>query len=366
MKKLITLLIILAIVGGTVYYYYFWKHKDKKAIQHEPQKVQVVTYKVVSSDFSVNLYAIGTLQATESTLIRTEITGKVDAMPLEEGQSVKKGQLLLQINDADYKQEVERKKADFELAELTYNRNVELLKSGAVTAQKKDESAAAMMIKTADYESAKLNLEKTKILAPFDGILGVTDVSLGDYLTSGAAIVTISALNPVLAQFPIPQNYLSKLKQGNPVSLTVDAWPGKIFKGSIYAIDPQLDIETHRITVKADIPNDDLLLHPGMYAYITLPIEVKHNTLLIPEEALVPSADQINVVKVVDDVAHFTKVTVGTRQNGMAEITEGLEPGDIIVKAGQLKVHDGTEVQPVTSETPSTTAAESPTNLSSG
>lgn len=353
MKKFIILLIIFIIVSFGIYY--FWPKNDKTE-QGPPPKIKVLAYTVVPSQLVVNLNTIGNLLATESTMIRTEVAGKIQAMPLAEGQAVKEADLLVQLNDVDYQQEVERKRADYELAELTYNRNAELAKSGATTQQLKDESSAAMMIKKAEYETAKIQLERTKILAPYDGILGITNLSLGEYLVIGAPIVQISAINPILAQFTISQNFFSKIKIDAPITLTVDSWPGEKFPGTIYAIDPQIDVETRTVAVKADVPNDKNLLRPGMFAYVSAPVEVKDNTLLVPEEALIPSADQITVLKIVDDIAHLTKVSIGIRQNNMVEITSGLQEGDVIVRSGQLKVHDGMPVEPISDTAPSETA----------
>lgn len=354
MKKFIIFLIFLIIVAVGIYY--FWPKKDNKTKQGStPPKIKVISYTVVPSQLTVTLDTVGTLLATESTMIRTEVAGKIQAMPLAEGQAVKEGELLVQINDLDYQQEVERKKADYELAELTYKRNAELAKSGATTQQLKDESNAAMMIKKAEYETAKIHLERTKILAPYDGILGITNVSIGEYLVVGAPVVQISAINPILAQFPISQNFFSRVKVDEPVTLTVDSWPGEKFEGTIYAIDPQIDVETRTLSVKADVPNDNNLLRPGMFAYIAAPIESKDNTLLIPEEALIPSADQITVLKIVDGIAQLTKITIGIRQNNMVEVTSGLQDGDVIVRSGQLKVHDGMPVEPISESNSSET-----------
>lgn len=352
MKKIIAFIIVLLIVVGV---YYFWPKKEKKVEQGPPPKVKVITYTVVPGQLVVNLETVGTLLATESTTIRSEVAGKIEAMPMLEGQAVKKGDLLIQIDDMDYQQEVERKKADFELAQLTYERNAKLVQAGATTQQIKDESNAAMMIKKAAYETAKIQLERTRIVAPYDGILGVTNISLGEYLPIGTAIINISAINPILAQFPISQNYFSRIKLEEPITLTVDSWPGKKFKGSIYAIDPQIDVETRTVPVKAEVPNKKSLLRPGMFAHISMPVEVKENTLLVPEEALIPSADQMTVLKVVDGKAQIAKITTGIRQNSMVEVTSGLEEGDVIISSGQLKVQEGMPVEainPETSESP--------------
>lgn len=343
MRKLIIFLIILAIIALGVYF--FWPSSKNEAPQGPPPKMKVVAYTVEPRQLVVNLDTVATLNAMESTNIRTEVAGKVEDMPLLEGDTVEKGDLLLEINNIDYQQELERKKASLELAELTYKRQEELIKAGATTQQIKDESYSTMMIQKAEYETAKIQLERTKIYAPYDGILGVTDVSLGEYLVVGAPIIQISAINPIIAQFPISQNFFSKIKVNEPITVTVDSWPNEKFDGVIYAIDPQIDVETRTVTVKADVKNDDLLLRPGMFAYISLPIEVKENAILIPEEALIPSADKLNVIKIVDGIAQFAKVTIGVRQNGFVEVTSGLEKGDVIVRSGQLKVQEGTQVE---------------------
>jgi len=343
MRKIIVFFIILA--AATLGVNFFWSSKKDEKPQGEAPKMKVVAFTVEPSQLTVNLDTVGTLNAVESTTIRTEVSGKVEAMPLIEGQAVQKGDLLLQINDQDYQQEVERKRAALDLAELTYKRQEELVKAGATTQQIKDESYSTMMIQKAEYETAKIQLERTKIYAPYDGILGVTDVSLGEYLVVGAPIIQISAINPMIAQFPISQNYISKIKLNEPMTVTVDSWPNEKFEGYIYAIDPQIDIETRTITVKADVKNDELLLRPGMFAYISLPIEVKENSLLIPEEALIPSADKLDVMKIVDGVAQLVKVTIGVRQNALVEVTNGLQKGDVIIRSGQLKVQEGTAVE---------------------
>lgn len=349
MKKILIFVILAAVVVGG---YLLWRSKSKPNMQPQMMAIKVVTYEVVPGKLVEKLNAIGTLEANASTLMRAEVTGKVAKIDFNEGQPTKEGALILEIEDDSYKQAVERAKAAFDLAKLTFNRNIELQKSGAVALQAKDESEAQVRITESDYETSKIRLGKTEIRAPFDGIVGVSSISVGDYLNIGDPIVNIAAIHPLKMQFTVPQKYLSNIKDGAPVTVRTDAWPGKEFGGNIYAINPEIDIDTRNITVKALVPNDDALLRPGMFAYIDLGVAENENALMVPEEALIPSGELMTVIKVVDNKAQTAKVKVGIRQNGMAEVTEGLKAGDVVISAGNLKVRDGSPVQPVSGEMP--------------
>lgn len=349
MKKFIIfiILIVLVLVG-----YSLWRYKTQPKVRPQMPPVKVVTYKVVPSKLVENIKAVGTLEANASTLIRAEVTGRVAKIDFNEGQPAKEGELLLEIEDDTYKQAVERAQAAFELATITYNRNIELQKSGAVALQAIDESQANLRITESDFEAAKIRLKKTEIKAPFDGIVGVSTISVGDYLNIGDPIVNIAAIDPLKMQFTVPQKYLSNIKDGAAVILTTDAWPNEVFLGNIYAINPEIDVDTRNITIKALIPNEDGFLRPGMFAYVNLGVAEKDSALLIPEEALIPSGELMTVIKVVDDKAQTTKVKIGARQNNMAEVTEGLMADDIIISAGSLKVREGSLVQSVSGEMP--------------
>lgn len=349
MKKLIIFIVIVVIgVGG----YYFLRGGNKPKVQPPMAAMKVVTYTVVPSKLHEKIGSIGTLEADEATLIKSEVTGKVAKIDFKEGQTMKQGDLILQIEDDSYREELKFAEAAFELAKLTFNRNIELQKSGAVALQAKDESEASVRKMEAEYEIKKIRLGKTQIKVPFDGIVGMSPISLGAYLNVGDPIVNISAIDPLYMQFSVPQKYLSNIKDEEEVIITTDAWPGREFKGHISAIDPQIDVDTRNITIKALVPNTEGLLRPGLFSYVDLGIAEIDDALLVPEEALIPATDLVTVMKVVDNRAQVARVKVGVRQNGMVEIKEGLEAGEVVISAGNLKVREGTLVEPISGNMP--------------
>lgn len=350
MKKIIIIILLLAVATSG---YLVWRNKTKPKAQPPTAAIKVVTYTVVPSKLQEKISSIGTLEANEATIIKAEVTGKVAKIDFREGQATRAGDLILQINDDSYLETLKNAQAAFELAKITYNRNIQLQKSGAVALQAKDDAEATVRKTEADYEIAKIRLGKTQITAPFDGIVGVSTISVGAYLNIGDPIVSIAAIDPLKMQFTLPQKYLSNIKDNAPVIITTDAWPGKEFEGHIYAIDPQIDVDTRNITIKALVPNNEELLRPGLFAYINVGIAEIDDALMVPEEALIPSTQLVTVMKVVDNKAQVVKVKVGIRQNGMAQITEGLQAGDVVITAGNLKVREGTLVEAVSGKMPS-------------
>lgn len=349
MKKLILFIILIGLaIGG----YIIWTYSTKPKPNLQPMAIKVLTYTVIPNKLAEKLNSVGTLEANESTLIRAEVTGKVSKINFKEGQPTKIGDPILKIDDAIYIEAVNRAQAEFDLATLTFDRNLQLQKTGAVALQAKDEAESSVRTSEADLEMAKIRLAKTEIVAPFDGIIGLSPISIGDYLNIGDPIVNIAAINPLKMQFSLPQKYFSDLKENSSIILTVDALPEKKFEGKIYAINPIIDIETRNISVKALIPNDNHYLRPGMFGYVNLDISENPEALMIPEEAIIPSSEKITVMKVVDGKAKTTKIKLGIRQNGMAEVIEGLQSGDVVISAGNFKVKEGTPIEPISDKMP--------------
>jgi membrane fusion protein (multidrug efflux system) len=348
LKKYLINIIVVILIAIAGYYLWSWKKGGGGGMQGGG--LPVVTYRVEPKVLSEDILAVGTLQANESITVKSEIAGKIENIQFSEGQLVQKGDLLLEIDSREYEQEVDRTKAVYELAQSTFQRRNDLSKIGAASKQDRDQARSALTESKASFEKANINYEKTKIQAPFDGIIGLRAVSVGDYLNAGVDITELVSINPVKVEFSIPEKYFSVLREDLPLFITVDAWPNKEFVGTIYAISPQIDPDTRNITAKAIVQNNENLLRPGMFGYLTIHISIKENALMVPEEAIIPNGDKFSLMKVVEGKVQPVEASIGVRKNGMVEIVSGVVDGDLVITAGHMKVQPGMPVTAIPDE----------------
>jgi membrane fusion protein (multidrug efflux system) len=306
--------------------------------------VPVEAAKVIAAPLSEQVTAIGTLLSNEAVTVSSEIPGRLKEIHFQEGQPVEKGVPLFTLDDSVYRAQLADAEAKLKLAEQTHQRRTALLTNKFATAQSADESASNLAVSTAAVELARAQLEKAHIVAPFAGIVGLRHVSVGEYITSGQALVNLEAIDPVKADFRVPEKFLPAIRVGQTIRIKVDAFPDATFEGKVYAIDPRLDVSGRSLLVRALVPNNDQLLRPGLFARVTVLLQLKEEALSVPEQAIVPQGDSQYVFKIVDGKVKFTKVVTGTRREGRVEIVEGLAVGDQVVTAGQLKIRDGSAV----------------------
>ncbi len=290
------------------------------------------------------LSAVGTLESSESVIVRPEIAGRIQSINFQEGQPVKKGAVLFQIDDSTYEAEAEQAQANLELSRKNYNRAAELLKKGAGTARQRDESQAQLRVDEAKAALSLTMLEKTRIRAPFDGIIGFRQVSIGDYVSPGQDLVNLESIQPLKVKFDVPQTAITAISDGQLIDLTTDAFPGQPFQGEVYAIDPQINQATRSVSALAKVPNEDGRLRPGLFANVTLSVDRREGALLVPEEAVFSQGGERYVYRVVEGKATLVPVTLGQRKTGMVEITKGLASDDTVVTAGYQKLRNGAPV----------------------
>jgi membrane fusion protein (multidrug efflux system) len=309
--------------------------------------VAVEAAKVVAAPLSEQVTAVGTLLSNEAVTVSSEIAGRLKEIHFEEGRPVEKGAPLFTLDDSVYRAQLADAEAKLKLAEQTHQRTAQLFKNKYATAQSADEATSNLAVSTATVELARVQLEKTRIIAPFSGIVGLRHVSAGEYITAGQPLVNLEAIDPVKADFRVPEKFLPAIRVGQTIRIKVDAFPDDTFEGKVYAIDPRLDVAGRSLLVRAMVPNSDQRLRPGLFARVTVFLQLKEDALSVPEQAIVPQGDDQYVFKIVDGKARMTKVVTGTRREGRVEIVEGLAAGDEVVTAGQLKIRDGSAVSVV-------------------
>ena len=315
-----------------------------EAAEDSKPAVPVEASKVVAAPLSEQVTAIGTLLSDEAVTISSEIAGRLKEIHFEEGQPVEKGALLFSLDDSVYRAQLDDASAKLKLAAQTNKRTSTLFSNKYATAQSADEAASNLAVNTAAVELARVQLDKTRITAPFAGIVGLRHVSAGEYITAGQALVNLEAIDPVKADFRVPEKFLPAIRVGQTIKIKVDAFPEDSFEGRVYAIDPRLDVAGRSLLVRAMVPNRDQRLRPGLFARVTVLLQLKEDALSVPEQAIVPQGESQFVFKIVDGKAKLTKVKIGTRREGRVEIVEGLAAGDQVVTAGQLKIRDGSPV----------------------
>ncbi|MEZ5774785.1 MAG: efflux RND transporter periplasmic adaptor subunit [Hyphomicrobiaceae bacterium] len=291
-----------------------------------------------------SIEALGTLQADQQVVIASEIAGKVVEARFTEGRPIKTGAVVVQLDASTLEATLAQAKADLDLAEVNFARAKSLADKRLGSQANRDEAEGGLATATARLALARAQLAKATIRAPIDGVLGLSTVGIGDYLTPGQAIVTITSIDPVKVEFRVPEVFLSVLKPGLAIDVTVDAFPGRAFKGEVTAIDPVVDVNGRAVRMKASLPNPDGTLKPGLFARVKLVLSVVEAAVLIPEAAIIPEGDKSYVFVLEGRTVRKTEVVAGQRQDGRVEIKEGLTAGQRVITAGQMRLKDGDEV----------------------
>jgi membrane fusion protein (multidrug efflux system) len=298
--------------------------------------------------------AVGSLRSRRGVVLRPEISGRITQLNFTDGQRVRKGQVLVQFDDQLAQAQIQQSQAELSIAQSSQKRNQELVAQNFISQRSLDESAANLQVAQAKLALARATAARLKIVAPFDGIAGIRQVNVGDYLKDGADIVNIEDIDAIYVDFRLPERYQSKVRRGQTAVLDIDALPGQTYTAQIQAIDPLIDANGRSVGIRGCIDNRALQLRPGMFARVTTVFGVRDNASVIPEEAIVPQSDKQFVIKLLDGpngpnaqtrTTQRVEVKVGLRSPGKVEILQGLAPGDTVVKTGQQRIQkDGTVV----------------------
>jgi len=338
-----------ALAGGAMY----WKSKAAApggGWSMPPAKVAVAP--AVQADFPVALAGIGSLEATRQVMVAAEADGRVAQILFTPGEAVKAGQLLVQLNDAPEQGELARLQAQARNARALLDRTRRLLPLQAATREQLDQAVADHEQAAADVRRVQALIDQKRIKAPFDGVLGVRRVNLGQFARAGDPLVSLTDASSLYANLTLPEQALGVLRVGQPVAVTVDAHAGREFPGKVTTVEPQVDPGTRTVRVQALLTNPDGALSAGMYAQGRIGLPDRPDVITVPETAVSYSAYGDSVYVVTPPEAGAAAPTVrqayvktGERLRGRVVVTEGLKAGDRVVTSGQLRLHNGAAVE---------------------
>ncbi len=341
MKKKFIIIASLLVVGIAA-----WgiiKYRSQSAnVQASAIWVQAAAIKETS--FPLEASAIGTLVA-RSVEITPEIAGHVKEILFRDGTFVSKGTPLIQLDDSIYKAKYDSTKAQLIYSENDYKRKALLGKQGVITKQAIDQAEADLKEKKANADENAVMINKMKLTAPFDGMVGKSKVNPGDYVTTGQSVVTLTDTKHLRIEYNVPEKYRPALKLGQEVKITTSTYPGKIFTGKVAFMSPTINTDSRSVSLYADVNNESNELAAGMFVNVLQSLGREERVIMIPSRSLVPVLDGIQVYKVVDGKAYATPVLTGKRTEENVQILQGLSPGDVVITDGQLKVKNSASVK---------------------
>lgn len=329
-----------------------------------PAFVEVTQVQYGSVQGSVS--ATGTAVANPGIVVRSEVAGRITDVYFKSGADVAAGTQLIQIYPDIIKAQNAQDISALQLAKLNYERYAQLYASRTVSKADYDNAFANLAEARAKVAGSTAQLSQTLVHAPFTGRLGVTLVSVGQYINIGDNIVSLQTLDPIYVDFSVPETYSGQIAVGQDLTAHLDAYPGIKFSGKVYAVESLLDKTTRSFNVRAALPNPDKKILPGSFADINLLIGSKIQVIKIPQTAIVYSTDGNYVYRVINGKAVKTPVTLGDRDAQNVVVQDGLKVGETIVTAGQLKIMmDGSPVivAPPAGVVPSANAAPAKTAL---
>ncbi len=295
---------------------------------------------------SETLSLVGTVAANEMVEIKSETEGTVEKVSFTEGQPVKEGDLLLQLDETKFAATANEAEANFKLSQANHERSKQLFRDKLISQQEFDQIAAQFQANQADLDLKRRQLKDAKIRAPFEGVISSRSISRGQVIGKNTTLTWVVDLDPVKVEFSVPERYVGQVRVGQKIEVTVAAYPGRTYSGEVFFVAPFIEPATRTALVKAMIPNEKHELKPGMFANLDLTLQLKEQAIVIPESSVLASGDG-NVIYVIDaqDTAQIRPVKLGIRQAGLVEITAGLQPGERVVAEGLQKVRPGGKVK---------------------
>jgi len=353
--RLVVVALALAILFGLVFGWGVLKAhffgKFLATLPYQPQTVSDLT--AADAAWQPSISAVGSVVAINGANLSSEVSGIVDSLNFESGDTVSPGQTLLTLRSNNDPAVLAQLQATAAVDESNYDRDRKQFRADAVSAAQVDTDRATYLAAQAQVQGQLEEMAEKVVKAPFAGTLGIRQVNLGQYLAAGTEIVSLQQLDPLFVDFYLPQQALAEIKTGQPVQVTIDAFPGQTFPGTISAIDSVVDTASRTIQVRAKIENPSLRLRPGMFATVTISVGAPANLITLPQTAITynPYGDTVYILHQGQDhagkpalIANESFVQVGDTRGDQVAILKGVSPGDLIVTAGQLKLHNGSTV----------------------
>ncbi|NLS21171.1 efflux RND transporter periplasmic adaptor subunit [Rhizobium sp. P40RR-XXII] len=355
-KRMVIMLIVIGLILGGIFGFQAFKNRMIAAylanLKAPPQTVSTIT--AATSPWQTTLQSIGSFNAVEGANLSAQVQGIVQKIGFQDGQDVKKGDLIVQLLADQQIATLQQYQASSANAQIAYERDSKLIKANTIAQSQVDSDLATWKAAQAQVASQQALIDQYSIRAPFDGHLGIRLVSLGEYLAAGTAVVTLQSLDPIQFDFSMPQQALSQLKVGQAVTATVDAYGSQTFEGKITAISPLVDTQSRNITIRATFPNSDRKLLPGMFGNVSVTVGEPKDYIALPQTAVTINPYG-NVVYVVTDkgggqdgkpqlVANQKFVSTGQARGDQIAVTKGLNAGEVVVTSGQLKLNNGSPV----------------------
>jgi len=339
---LLVVLLLLFLLGRRLGWFDF--ERRETAVQSTgPSGLPVQGLVIKPSDLDNRIFTSGTILPDESVDLSSEASGKITAIYFREGERVKKDDLLLTINDADLQAQLQRLKYQEALLVEREFRQRKLLEKEAVSQEVYDRALADLNTNRAEKLMIEAQIAKTRVKAPFDGVIGLRMVSEGSYITPNTRIASLVKTQPVKIEFSIPERYATDAGPGNSITFTIGT-SGKNFSARVYAIEPMIDQSTRTLRLRAIYPNPDMEVIPGSFATVELVLRTYYEAVSIPTEALVPILGAQTVYLYRSGKAEPVEVETGIRTADMIQITAGLNPGDTLITTGILQLRKGMAV----------------------
>lgn len=346
-------LLALAAVGALSYWAGSRGEAPRKAPQASaapakggaPSEILVEAAPVRVERLPRTISTVGSLRSDETIVVRPEVAGRVATIAFKEGERVAAATVLVSLDDSVQRAELARAEANLALARTKHERALELRDKGFISVQAIDEAENNLRVAIAEAQLARARLAKTQIRAPFDGIVGLRQVSLGDYVKEGQDLVNLEKTDPLKMDFRVPEVRHADVRDGQSLQLTLDAMPDQLFEGRVYAINPLLDASGRALVIRARVPNPRSQLRPGMFARVRILTAEIVDSLVVPEESIFTVGEDRFVYRIVGGKAERRKVETGQRSGGKVEIASGLAATDRVVTAGHIKLREGASVR---------------------
>jgi membrane fusion protein, multidrug efflux system len=321
------------------------KAGDKDIVNKQINTISDIEgYIVKPSVIDQTITISGTIKPLEETILMPEVTGRVVRINLQEGKYVKQGAVLIKLFDDDLQAQLHKAQAALELSEQTRLRQEELMKINGISQLDYDQSVLQVHSIKADIEVLKVQIRKTEVHAPFDGVIGLRNISLGAEVTPSTSLATIRAVKQLKLDFSVPEKYSTQVKTGTKVQFTIQGDDNK-HDATVIATEEGIDPGTRNLKVRALVSMNSTSFVPGTFANVELRLNENKNALMVPTQSIIPRERDKQLIVVRSGKAQFIKVKTRIRQESMIEVTEGIEPGDTVVTTGILFIKPGMGVK---------------------